>query len=124
MMTPFTHLERSVLDAICTAESSTMPALRGVLSEAIVVSRDNTGHGFYTEFRTAPIQGATWTSMISGPSALMSDMGAGAVMGFILWCSGQGPTTLEGVQLGDAVGATVDLKGYDLEALRFKSIGY
>jgi hypothetical protein len=123
MMT-FTHLERSILNAICDVERANMSALREALSTAVVASRENTGHGFYTHFRTAAFDRARWTQMIRGPSARMLDMGMDAVMGFILWCSEQGPTTLEGFQLGDAAGDTVDLKTRDLETLRFSEIAY
>lgn len=123
-MLTLTHLERSVLDAICMVERPSMPALRDVLSTAFVASRENTGHGFYTELQiTAPHDGR-WMQMIGGPCARMLDMGDDAVMGFILWCSEQGPTTLEGFQLGDAAGDTVDLTTRDLAKLRCSEIAY
>ncbi|WP_143058541.1 hypothetical protein [Sphingomonas sp. OV641] len=123
-MLTFTHLERSILDAICLVERPSIPGLQEILSTATVVSRDNTGHGFYTKFRTAPLQDERWENMIPGPIARMLDMGEDALMGFILWCSEQGSNTLEGFQLGDSAGDTVDLKTRDLGALRFSDIGY
>ncbi len=123
-MLTITHLERSILDAICMVESPSMPALREVLSTAVVVSRENTGHGFYTKLRlTAPCDGR-WMQMIDGPCARMFDMRDDALMGFILWCSEHGPETLEGFQFGDAKGDTVDLKTRDLGTLRFSEIAY
>ena len=101
-----------------------MPALREALSKALVISRDNTGHGFYTAFRTTAPQDGAWVHMIDGPCARMLDMGEDAVMGFILWCSERGPTTLEGFQFGDSAGDTVDLRTRDLGALRFSEIAY
>lgn len=101
-----------------------MPALQEVLSTAVVATRENTGHGFYTELRTAAPRNERWINKINGPCARMLDMGEDAVMGFILWCSEQGPTTLEGFQLGDSSGHTVDLRTRDLGALRFSEIAY
>ncbi|HEX8388492.1 MAG TPA: hypothetical protein VF636_05705 [Sphingomonas sp.] len=123
-MLTFTPLEKSVLDAICKAEYATLPSLSEVLSNARIMSRDNTGHGFYTEFQTyaCATSGALWPSMIDGPSVRMLDMGDNALMGFILWCSESGPTTLEGYQLGDSVGNTIDLRERDLTKLRFRAI--
>ena len=123
MMT-FTHLEESILDAICAVERADTPALREVLSTAIVTTRENTGHGFYTHFRTTAPESAHWKHIINGPCARMLDMGMDAMMGFILWCSEQGPTTLEGFQLGDAAGDTIDLRSRNLETLRFSEIAY
>lgn len=121
---PFTHLERSILDVICAVERPDMPTLREVLTTAVVVSRENTGHGFYTHFRTSASTGGRWIRMIDGPSASMVDMGIDAVMGFILWCSEIGPTTLEGYQLGDAAGNTVDLATRELDTLQFSEITF
>lgn len=120
----FTQLERSVLDAIFAVQRPDMPTLHDVLTTAVVVSRENTGHGFFTHFRTSASTGRRWVRMIDGPSASMVDMGIDAVMGFILWCSELGPTTLEGYQLGDAAGNTVDLATRELDALQFSEITY
>jgi hypothetical protein len=43
----FTPLERAVLRAICEAHPVDRAALEGQLSTAIVLSRENTGAGFY-----------------------------------------------------------------------------
>jgi hypothetical protein len=121
-MVPLTHLERSILDAICMVERPSMPKLREVLSTAVVSTRDNTGHGFYTRLQLMVPANGPWMQMIDGPSARMLHMGDDAVMGFILWCSERGPETLERFQYGDAAGNTVDLHTFDLEALRFSEI--
>lgn len=123
-MVPLTHLERSILDAICTAERPSMPKLLEILSTAIVSTRENTGHGFYTRLQLTASDDGPWVQMINGPSARMLDMGDDAVMGFILWCSERGPETLEGFQCGDAAGNTVTLNTFDLGALRFSEIAY
>jgi len=121
-MVQFTHLERSILDAICMVERPSMPKLREVLSTAVASTRENTGHGFYTRLQLTVSDDGPWTQIIDGPSARMLDMGDDAVMGFILWCSQRGPETLEGFQYGDAAGNTVDLHTFDLEMLRFSEI--
>jgi hypothetical protein len=122
-MLTFTPLEKSVLDTICMMERPSMPRLREVLSTGVVTSRENTGHGFYTRFLTTARKDDHWTPMIDGPYARMLDMGEGALMCFFLWCAEQGPTTLEGFQLGNA-GASVDLKARDLGTLRFSEVAY
>src|SRR5712675_179048 len=47
-----TLLERAVLHAICEAHPVDRAALKGQLSTAIVLSRENTGAGFYTRLAT------------------------------------------------------------------------
>jgi hypothetical protein len=119
----FTHLEKSVLDAICDAQSSALPGLAEVLSTAVVVSRENTGHGFYTNFRAASgTYQLTWPRPIAGPNARMIGLGDDARMGFLLWCSEDEPNSLEGFQYGDTNGQTVDLKALDLASLRFSEL--
>lgn len=122
-MLAFIYLEKSILDAIGKVERPSLPMLSEVLSTAVVGSRENTGHGFYTKLTTA-VQGVRWAHMIDGPSARMLNMGDDAVMGFILWCSDQGPTTLEGFQFGDSTRKTVDLRTRDLGELRFSELLY
>lgn len=123
-MIPLTHLEKSILDAICMEERLSMPTLREVLATASVSIRENTGHGFYTSLQLTVSNDGPWKPMIDGPYARMLDMGDDAVMGSILWCSERGPETLEVFQYGDAAGTTVDLKTFDLETLRFSDIVY
>jgi len=101
-----------------------MSKLRQILSTAVVSTRENTGHGFYTRLQLTASDDGPWIQMINGPCARMLDMGDDAVMGFILWCSEREPETLEGFLCGDAAGNTVDLKTFDLGALRFCEIAY
>ncbi len=116
----FTQLETAALEAICVNMRDTLPRLDGFISSAVVVSRENTGHGFYTYFDTHPaIADSVWPSPIGGPDAYMLGLGENAIMGFLLWCSGNEPSALEGFQYGDAKGETVDLKRRDLAKLRF-----
>jgi len=54
----FTPLEQAVLRAICEMHPVDQAALEGQLSTAMILSRENTGAGFYTRFSvrdTAPI---------------------------------------------------------------------
>jgi len=54
----FTPLEQAVLRAICEMHPVDQVALEGQLSTAMILSRENTGAGFYTRFSvrdTAPI---------------------------------------------------------------------
>ena len=46
----FTALERAVLAAICAMYSADRAALEAQLSTATLLSRENTGAGFYTRF--------------------------------------------------------------------------
>ena len=119
----FTHLEKSVLDAIGDAQGGALPGLAELLSTAVIVSRENTGHGFYTDFRAAPgTFKSTWIRPIAGPNVHMVGLGDDAMIGFLLWCSEDEPNSLEGFQYGDANGQTVDLKTFDLADLRFSAI--
>ena len=124
-MLHFTELEEAVLEEICSAKCSYLPPLSQLTSTAKVLDRDNTGHGFYTSFRFdtggAPV---AWPQPIKGPYAQLIDCGEGALMGFLLWCSSYEPSTLEGYQLGDNRGDTVDLKRRDLADLRFTELGW
>lgn len=117
-----TQLEGAVLEAICTAHGESLPALAAFLSNPSVVTRENTGHGFYTHFETMHIDAAlAWPQPMDGPIARMVNMGKDALMGFLLWSSAD-HATLEGFQYGSATGATVDLTTRDLEDLRFTEL--
>lgn len=119
-MVPLTQLERSILDAICMRERRSFPKLREVLSTAVVSNRENTGYGFYTTLHLTAID-VIPCFQFDGPYVRMLDMGDDAAMGFMLWCSEQGPRTLEGWQIGEE-GNLVDLHTFDLETLRFSAI--
>lgn len=122
-MLTFTDLEQSVIDAICDAQRDTLAGLTEFMSSAEVLSRENTGHGFYTYFRAAPLDPhCVWPHPISGPNAKMIGLGEDALMGFLLWCSTGEPSVLEGFQYGDVTGETVDLKTFDLTTLSFSQL--
>ena len=122
-MLEFTHLEKSVLGAICETQGCALPGLADLLSTAVPVSRKNTGHGFYTNFHAAPgTFQSSWRRPIAGPNVRMIGLGRDAMMRFLLWCSEDEPHSLEGYQNGDATGQTVNLKTLDLAELRFCQI--
>jgi hypothetical protein len=121
----FTQLERSVLDAICQTQGGALTGLAELLSTAVPVGRENTGHGFYTTYRaTSATFQSTWRRPIAGPNVRMLGLGEDAMMGFLLWCSEDESHTLEGFQYGDATGQTVDLKTFELADLRFREIAW
>ncbi|MFT4074264.1 MAG: hypothetical protein QM647_01950 [Asticcacaulis sp.] len=116
-MTGFTSLEIAVLTAI----SSGHAALGALLDTAQITERENTGHGFYTSFSVDRHISALQMPdrQLNGPNAYMNDMGAGMLMGFILWFEDGYPDCLEGFQYSDSQGNTVDLKTRDLTTLTF-----
>jgi hypothetical protein len=94
----FTILESSVLRAICEKESveRDRTALEGQLSAAVLVSRKNTGAGFYTSFTvdrgsTVPVGGER---LRNGPAMRIDGLRHG--MGFILWLKDGYAELLEG----------------------------
>jgi hypothetical protein len=119
-VTTFTHLEKCVLDAICAEHRDTIPHLAEYLSAAEFMCRNNTGHGFYTRFRSAASDAdPNWPRPVEGPHAYMIGMGVDAIVGFLLWCCEGKPSSLEGFQYGDSTGRTVDLRTWDLSTLQF-----
>ena len=91
-----TLLERAVLHAICEAHPVDRAALKGQLSTAIVLSRENTGAGFYTRLATerscgTPIGG---DRLRRGPAVRIDGLEHG--MGFILWLKEGYADCLEG----------------------------
>ncbi len=116
----FTNFEQSVIDAICVANRQRLPGLLQFVSSAQVLDRENTGHGFYTYFRSPPVQpNHAWPRPIDGPTAKMIGLGEDVPMGFLLWCSvDEQPSALEGFQYGGGV----DLKAFDLTALSFSEL--
>ena len=121
-MSGFTYLERSVLDSIGTRYGAAHPGIAERMRTAVYLSRENTGHGFYTEFvSSAGTPEPSWPT-IECPYARMVHMGNGAIMGFILWVGMNGANTLEGFQFGDAAGEYVDLKARNLADLDFSEL--
>jgi hypothetical protein len=122
-MTEFTPLELSVLDAICIAYGGAHPGIAERVGTAVFLSRENTGHGFYTEFNsTAGVPEPSWPAPIDGPHARMIGMGEDALMGFIMWVNMDGANTLEGFQIGVAAGGETDLRALNLSELRFSGL--
>jgi hypothetical protein len=109
----FSPLERSVLQAICEAHPADRAALEAQLSTAILTSRENTGHGFYTRFSvdrsiSAPVAAPR---LRNGPPAKVDGVAYG--MGFILWLKEAYADCLEGYTYGD-----------DTTELRFETVGF
>jgi hypothetical protein len=112
---PFTPLERAVLDAICDKHPADRSALEAQLSTAILTNRENTGCGFFTHFvvdksSSGPIGGER---LRDGPPAQVEGVKHG--MGFILWFEEGYADCLEGYAFGDD--STAELP---LETLCFK----
>lgn len=115
----FTSLERAVLDEICNHRLQDGAALRALFAAATVISRENTGHGFYTYFDLGALGSGVLDPLIDGPIAYMKDMGPGMTMGFILWPQTETPACMEAYQNSDDRGETVNLKLRDLASLQF-----
>ena len=110
----FTPLERAVLTAICEMYSSDQAALEAQLSTATLLSRENTGAGFYTRFAveraaSAPLTGARSRA---GPETKIDGLRHG--MGFILWLKEGYADCLEGYSYGEST------TGFALEAVGFE----
>jgi len=80
-----TPLERAVLRAICERHLADRTALEAQLPTAAVLSRENTGAGFYTYFSVDHASSAAigGERLRSGPAARVDGLVHG--MGFILW---------------------------------------
>src|SRR5258707_13641441 len=85
MRSCFTPLEQAVLTAICEMYSSDQAALEAQLSTATLLSRENTGAGFYTRFAVEPasIAALTCERLRAGPETKID--GLRHAMGFIPW---------------------------------------
>lgn len=117
----FTSLETAVLRLLCRTEGGQLgreqrEALARQLATAVVVDRDNTGHGFYTKFEVdrSAADRLVGVSMMDAPTIPMEGLGEGNSLGFIFWAADGYEWTLEGFQYGDLAGQTVDLNDYDL----------
>lgn len=102
VVSDFTALERAVLHAICEAHAVDRAALEGQLLTAVVLSRENTGAGFYTRLfieRSAatPIAGER---LRHGPAASIDGLEHG--MGFTLWLKEGYADCLEGYCYGES----------------------
>ena len=110
----FTALERAVLRAICEMHSADQTALEAQLSTANVLSRENTGAGFFTRFVVDHDSGAAvgGARLKDGPGARIEGLDHG--MGFILWLKEGYADCLEGYSFADST------TGIDLERVGFE----
>ncbi len=110
----FTPLEQAVLTAICEMYSSDQAALEAQLSTATLLSRENTGAGFYTRFAVERAASAALTGERSraGPETKIDGLRHG--MGFILWLKEGYADCLEGYSYGESI------TGLALEAVGFE----
>jgi len=92
----FTALERAVLATICDMYSEDRAALEAQLSTASLLSRENTGAGFYTRFAVDRASSTAIGGMRlrNGPEAKIDGLEQG--MGFILWLKEGYADCLEG----------------------------
>jgi hypothetical protein len=110
----FTPLERAVLVAICKMHLTDRAALEAQLSTAALISRENTGAGFFTYFTvdhsaSKPIRGER---LRNGPGAKIGGLEHG--MGFVLWLEEGYADCLEGYCY---TGSTT---GIALETMKFE----
>ncbi|MFY9730672.1 MAG: hypothetical protein WBQ04_09500 [Candidatus Acidiferrales bacterium] len=115
----FTTLESSVLRAICEKESvdRDRTALEAQLSEAVLVSRENTGAGFYTSFSVnrgsnLPVGGER---LRNGPEMRIDGLQHG--MGFIPWLKDGYAELIEGYSYGEST-IEIDFERVGFEILK------
>lgn len=101
----FTHLEQAVLRAIWVTHVADRVALEVQLSTATLLSRENTGVGFYTNFTVGlPNEVIGGERLRHGPAARIDGLERG--MGFILWLNEGHANSLEGYTYDES---TVDI---------------
>jgi hypothetical protein len=112
----FTPLERAVLTAIRDAYSLDRAALETQLSTATLLSRENTGAGFYARFAVdrSSSAGLTGERLRAGPEAKIKGLEHG--MGFILWLKEGYADCLEGYSYDDST-ADIALETVGFEIL-------
>jgi hypothetical protein len=111
----FTALERAVLEAICEMHSANRAALEAQLSTATVISRENTGAGFYARFQVERSSGIAINGERSraGPEARIDGLRHG--MGFILWMKEGYVACLEGYSYAESTkGIVLEAVGFDI----------
>jgi hypothetical protein len=114
-MIGFTALETAALMDICRLFPAESTTLLAQLDTASVSSRENTGHGFFTNFtvsrKTSALEGER---LRSGGEALVQ--GIEYPLEFILWLSDGYANCLEGYSVGGD-----DTVGLDLASVSFEN---
>jgi len=97
-----TPLERAVLRAICESHVADRAVLEVQLSSASVLSRENTGAGFYTRLSIEHPSGTAvgGERLRRGPFARIEGLERG--MGFILWLHDGVADCLEGFSFDES----------------------
>jgi hypothetical protein len=111
----FTPLERAVLGAICENHPTDRAALEAQLSTATVLSRENTGAGFYTYFAVERASSAAigGERLRNGPAARVDGLVQG--MGFILWLQEGYADCLEGYSYDESTtGIAFERAGFEI----------
>jgi hypothetical protein len=110
----FTTLEQAVLAEIWDMYSADRVALEAQLSTATLLSRENTGAGFFTRFSVdrASSTAIGGERLRAGPQAKIDGLEHG--MGFILWLKEGYADCLEGYSYAEST------TGIDLEAAGFE----
>jgi hypothetical protein len=113
----FTNLERAVLAAICEMHSADRAALEAQLSTATLLSRENTGGGFFTRFVVDRASSVAVGGMRlrDGPAIRIDGLEHG--MGFILWLKEGYADCLEGYSYAEST-TGLALEGVGFEVLR------
>jgi hypothetical protein len=112
-------MERAVIKAICDKHPDDRTSIEAQLATAMVISRENTSAGFYTNFdvQRSPnvaIGDARERDLRHGPQAAIKGITYG--MGFILWLNQGYLDCLEGYTYDD------DTTALDLANLQFEIV--
>jgi len=111
----FTTLERAVLAAICDTYSADRAALEAQLSTATLLSRENTGAGFFTRFAVERASSAAigGIRLRDGPATKIDGLEHG--MGFILWLEEGYAECLEGYSYAESTsGIVLEAAGFEI----------
>ena len=115
-MTKLTSFERQALDCMAPLFGARADAFRKQLASVAVVSRENTGVGFYT--RVAVDRDRSATLEFTRQAAHFNVEGVEGGLSVILWGDGDGfLRTVEGVTFGNN-----QLVDVDLSAIQFLSV--
>jgi hypothetical protein len=113
----FTPLERAVLTAICDMYSSDRAALEAQLLTATLLSRENTGAGFYTRFAVERDSSVALTGERTRPGPETKIDGLHQGMGFILWLKEGYADCLEGYSYSEST-TSISLEAVGFEILQ------